>query len=101
MDEKEQAAREAQKKIAREQELDDIRWLLSNVEGRRIVWRLLEHAGINKMMFDPDPATNSFKQGMQNEGLWLYAEVIKAAPNFWLLMLKEHLLKTHEGIAND
>ena len=48
---------------AQRQEADDTAWLMSGKRGRRIVWRLLERAGVFHAVFTPDALGMAFTAG--------------------------------------
>lgn len=84
--------REEQKAAAKhkaEQALLDIEWLMLSVQGRRIVWRLLEITGVYRSSYTGDNDT-FFKEGARNVGLILMADIQRIAPDQFTLMLKEH-----------
>ena len=61
------------KKLAYRTEIDDVKWLMSDKRGRRIVWRILEEACVFKLSFDASPIVMSFNEGRRSEGLRLMA----------------------------
>ena len=80
---------------ARELQIKDVRWLMAHAEGRRIVWRLLEHAGIYRTSFTGNSGT-FFNEGRRDVGLFLLAEVHEAAPQAYTKMLREHWKRRDE-----
>lgn len=88
-DDEEQALRARQ---LRELELQDFRWLMSHAEGRRIVWRLLGHAGVYRTSFTGN-STTFFNEGRRDVGLFLLAEVQDASPNGYIKMFSEQRKK--------
>lgn len=72
----------------KKQQVDDIRGLMSTVSGRRVVWRLLEKAGIYRTSFTGTNET-FFNEGMRNVGLFLLSEVMAYSPDDYFLMMKE------------
>lgn len=87
----EKQVKEAGEKVkrGRERELNDLRSILSTVQGRRFVWRFLEVCGINKCSFADDPHKTSFLEGQRNVGLRLQADIMDAEPNAYVTMMKE------------
>ena len=61
-------------------ESDDIRWLMSNRRGRRVVWRLLERSGLYQSPFSLNAIEMAHRVGMQNEGRALLAVIETHAP---------------------
>lgn len=79
-------AREERSK--RQQEIDDMKVVLSTRAGRRFVWRHLTNAGIFQSTFTGNSAT-FFNEGRRDIGLKMLAEVNAASPESYLLMMKE------------
>lgn len=75
-------------KLKKQVEANDIKWLMSSKQGRRIVWRLLDKAGVFRTSFTGNSET-FFKEGMRNLGLFLVAEVMEHSPDAFALMLAE------------
>lgn len=81
----------------RDRELSDLRALLSEPYGRRIVWRLLGHCGLYAT---PSAATNETTReniGRGDVARFLLAEVMEADPNGWLKLQVE---AQHEAEAD-
>jgi hypothetical protein len=84
-----QVARAKKKEKQRlERDRDDMRWLLSDRRGRRMMHRWLERSGLWRTSFD-GPERTFFNEGMRNMGLMLFAEVSEAAPEMFPVMMKE------------
>lgn len=81
----EQVAREK-----RRRELDDLKWLMAHPQGRRIVGRLLEEAGVNRTTFNHSGSVMAFNEGKRHIGLFITAEVLEAAPEGYFKLLKEY-----------
>lgn len=69
-------------------EANDIRWLMDNKAGRRIVHRLLAEAGIHRTSFTGNSET-FFREGKRAFGLFIEAEVTRVSFDNYLLMLTE------------
>lgn len=70
-------------------EIDDIKWLMSNKRGRRIVFRALERAGVWRLSFNTNALSMAFNEGMRNDGLRLMAQITAYCPDRYAEMLKE------------
>lgn len=71
------------RQLARQVEKEDVAWLMGNKQGRRIVYRLLERAGVNRTTFVAQSSSQSaFNEGMRNFGLMLYAEIAPHVDHF-------------------
>lgn len=75
--------------LARQQQVDDLKWLMAHPQGRRIVARIFDRTGIRRTPFSTNGSTMAFNAGAQNVGLWLEAEVVETAPDGYMRMLKE------------
>lgn len=73
------------------QERDDVRWLMGHKAGRRIVWGLLEDAGVYKTSFSTDTHVTAFQEGKRNQGIQLVAKLNIHCLDAYNLMVKEHL----------
>lgn len=78
-------------RLAREQDRSDLCWLMSDKRGRRIMWRLLEQAGVFRTSFTaPNAMTVSYNEGRRTIGLAFLAEVHDNCPVRYNDMVKEH-----------
>lgn len=84
-----EAANLAKAKIQRQQEVEDLKWLMAHAQGRRIVTRLFEFTGIRRTSFHTNGSMFALNEGKKQAGLWLEAEVLDAAPDAYLKLLKE------------
>lgn len=75
--------------LARQTEIDDLLWLMSDKRGRRYVWRLLERAGIYHPTFTGEALSSAYKEGQRNQGLKVLGEVIEHCPERFSEMQKE------------
>ena len=67
----------------------DIRALMKLAAGRRVVWRLLEYAGVWRSVFNPEPLRMAFAEGQRNLGLQLLGWVMDECPDEYELMMRE------------
>jgi hypothetical protein len=88
----EQAREQADKKAELRQkvEIDDLKWLMSNRRGRRVVYRLLERAGAFRLSFHTNALQMAFNEGGRNQGLATLALLMQHCPELHMEMLKEH-----------
>jgi len=88
-----EAARESQdrdQKKSNDTEESDIKWLMRNKQGRRVVWRLLEKAGVFRSVFNTNAMAMSFAEGHRNYGLQTLTLIHVACPELFPVMLKEN-----------
>ena len=76
-------------RIDRQNEEADIKWLMSSKRGRRLVWRLLEQAGVFRSSFNTNAMGMSFSEGNRNYGLKLLDQVHTLCPELYPTMIKE------------
>lgn len=86
-----QQVREAEKKIKfnRRQELDDIKFLLSTIQGRRFFWRLMSHCRVFESIWHPS-ALIHHNSGVQDVGHFIQAEIIESDPDAYVRMMTEN-----------
>lgn len=72
----------------RDREMHDMRTVMSTVEGRRFVWRLLERAGVFRTSFTGN-STTFFNEGQRNMGLIVLADVHEACAEQYIVMMNE------------
>lgn len=77
----------------RRKELEDLRWLLGHPQGRRIVTRLLDEAGVYRSSFNHSGSLMAFAEGKRHIGLFLTGELLEAAPEGFFKVLKEYRTK--------
>jgi len=87
--ERDAEADEAKARERRRKELDDLRWLLGHPQGRRIVSRLLDQAGVFRSSFNTSGSVMAFNEGRRDLGLFLTGELLEASADGYLKILKE------------
>lgn len=91
--EREAEADEAKARETRRKELDDLRWLLGHPQGRRVLTRMLERAGLFRSSFNHSGSVMAFSEGKRDMGLWLSAELSEASPDGYVKVLTERTKK--------
>ena len=84
----EQEKRLENEKLEREILLNDVRHVLSSVQGRRFVWMILDMAGVYRSSFTGN-STTFFNDGARNIGLRVLSDVMDAKPEAFLQMQQE------------
>lgn len=87
--EKARDSKKVSDKIDRENEEADIKWLMSSKRGRRVVWRLLEQAGVFRLSFNTNAMAMSFSEGNRNYGLQILNLIHTLCPELYPTMIKE------------
>lgn len=101
---KQEADREAQAtrlRLAAEGEALDVKWLMGSKRGRRILWRLLEQAGVHRLSFDTNAMRMAFNEGNRNYGNRTLELIVKACPELYAVMLKESNDGSRDGTGNN
>lgn len=75
-------------RLAEQNRVEDIKWLMSGKRGRRIVWGLLEQTGVFRSSFRLNNEM-AFLEGQRNVGLILLALIHEHSPDAYVTMLKE------------
>lgn len=88
--------RELQARLNKEQEDIDLIWLMSSRQGRRIVWRWLDKAGVFRLSFNTDALSMAFAEGNRNNGLQLLAQAMSLCPDQYTEMTKEANNDAHD-----
>ena len=77
---------------AERQESEDMKWLMSGKRGRRVMWRLLERAGIYRSSFTGNSET-FFREGQRNLGLVYLDQIHAHSPAAYSAMIEENRAK--------
>ena len=80
----------------RRKELEDLRWWLGHPQGRRIISRLLDEAGVYRSSFNHSGSVMAFSEGKRHMGLFLTGELLEASPDGYMKVLKEFKAKDDE-----
>lgn len=83
------ADRELREKIAQENEAADVKWLMSNKRGRRVIWRLLDQSGVFKLSFNTNAMAMAFAEGNRNYGNRMLSMIHSLCPELYPTMVKE------------
>tara|TARA_R110000803_G_scaffold121808_1_gene189897 strand:+ start:606 stop:941 length:336 start_codon:yes stop_codon:yes gene_type:complete len=78
--------------LIKQQAEEDMKQMLSEAYGRRLLWRMLEKCGIYKTSFTGN-STTFFNEGRRAVGLDLLEDIIKVSPSSYTLMQSENLTK--------
>lgn len=79
---------EEKRRLALEQEDEDLRWLMSTKQGRRVMHMFLTTSRMFQSSYTGDNGT-FFREGMRNVGLILTARLHTLTASEYLLMLEE------------
>ena len=81
----------AEKNILKNQDLEDLKWVLSTRQGRRFMWKLLEGCNIFKSCFTGNSST-FYNEGRRDVGLEVFNKVVRFQDSY-LEMQKENTVK--------
>lgn len=101
--ERQKRDRETRDKLTRETEEADIKWLMSSKRGRRVIWRLLDQAGVFRLSFNTNAMAMSFAEGNRNYGLRILSLIHALCPELYPTMIKEQSndRNADDGSRND
>ncbi len=70
----------------------DLQTVLKTVQGRRLLWRILQAARVHEHAFVPgDAGATAFHCGQQSIGLFLLREIEAASPGAYMQMRGEYM----------
>ena len=78
-------------RLAKATESDDFKWLMGSKRGRRIIWRLLDRAGVFRLSFNTNAMAMAFAEGNRNEGLRILQLIHSHCPELYPVMMKEQV----------
>lgn len=89
--EQERVAEDSERRaeLAKKQEADDLKWLMSDKRGRRIAARLIDMAGVQRPSIDQNTAAMAFKEGKRWFGTLIVEKLEQHCFDRYLDMLKE------------
>jgi hypothetical protein len=85
--------KEQKEKRLRDRELNDLRIVLSNPEGRRFMWRLMEKCKffVDGYIHGDAGYGTTYNAGRKNIGLWTLEEITAAKQDAFTQIQREHL----------
>ena len=75
-------------KQLQDQRLADMRDMLANEQGRRVIWEIMDKCGLMSRNPALDPALMNRNEGKREIGVDLYDWVMEAAPMSFIKMLQ-------------
>lgn len=89
--EKVQSDKDTRDKLQLKTESDDLKWLMSNKRGRRILWRLLDQSGVFRLSFNTNAMSMAFAEGNRNFGNRTLSQIHSLCPELYPQMVKENV----------
>lgn len=84
------SSREERAKQLLHRDEDDLKWIMNDARGRRMIYKQLERAGVFRISYAAgDPHQTSFNEGQRNIGVRLLGELMAVTPEQYALMLRE------------
>jgi hypothetical protein len=80
-------------KERRRQELNDIRTVLSNASGRRLIWRLMDKCKTFNSVYSAADNMIFYNSGQQDLGHFIMSEIVQADENLLIKMMKDNKTK--------
>jgi hypothetical protein len=74
-------------KLGRDREIADMKYLLSSMQGKRVLWRYLEECGVFRSSMTGNSQT-FFLEGRRDIGLRILSDIMEANPDAYLEMSK-------------
>jgi hypothetical protein len=74
----------------------DLRVVMGTQPGRRLVWRLLEQAGLHTPSFASDDNATAYNEGRRSVAIALMRETQRVCPELWVTMVREQLAATEQ-----
>lgn len=92
--EQELAQRELHQRLEREQNRDDLKFLLSTPQGQRVLTRVVfEFGGLQQIAYSPDARQHALNEGQRTVGAAMEREIFMADRDGWARMHAERIEK--------
>lgn len=88
--------RKTKAELARENELEELKVIMSTPQGRSFLWRMLAKTGLYEEVFTGN-STTFYRCGRQSIGLWLLSEIHEADKRGYIKMQQEALNKEEDN----
>lgn len=73
-------------RLYRQEELDDLKEVVSTRAGRRFLWRIFEMTKVFSSTFNVDVQTAAFNEGQRNVGLVVLNDMMTVSPEKFITM---------------
>ena len=83
-------------KLEADNQVNEMKKVLDTLEGRRVLWRIMEFCGLFENRWVPNSARVSYDQGQRNVGLYVLAKVQEADVEKYFEMMREKEERTKE-----
>lgn len=82
--------RELSDRERQRRDAEDLKWVMADARGRRVVWKHLEGAMVFVSTFNTSGSITAFNEGKRASGLQLMEVIMAVCPERFFQMLKEH-----------
>lgn len=86
---------ESQLKFSRENEFEDLKFVMSHPQGRRFVWRYLCWLNPASTAYSNTAMMQSYNIGKIDAARWIESEISQLDLELWITMLRENQPKQH------
>lgn len=100
-DERALQRQEREDRLAQRQADADFRWLMSEPQGRRLVWRLMARCRVFEPVFNTHGGVMNFNEGRRDTGLYLLGEIDRLCPELFAVMAAENARQPEETPNDD
>lgn len=92
---------ERENQLAQRQADADFKWLMSEPQGRRLVWRLMARCRVFEPVFNTHGGVMNFNEGRRDTGLYLLGEIDRLCPELFAVMAAENARQPDETPNDD
>lgn len=87
----ERAAKAANERAEQDSQhaIEDLRYVMQDKRGRRVIARILEMTGVDRSSFHTSGSVMAFNEGQRNVGLKLLSQVLASSPDGYSQMMQE------------
>lgn len=89
-DKKQVKSAKQKERSIRDKEINDLAWVLNSPEGRRFIWKMLEHCSVFASVCSPSGSMTYYHSGKQDVGHWLMAQINEVDPEIYVKLMLEN-----------
>lgn len=86
----------ASEAVERDNEIAELREILTDIKVRKFLWRMLAKAGMFRTHFNPNAAIMGHNTGLADMGTAILNEILEANPEAWIVMQQDAYRKQME-----
>ena len=69
---------------------NDLKYLCCSIEGRSVLYNIIDNSGVFRDTFDSDPITHAYNAGRRSIGVNLLDQIKAELHDEYIQMLREH-----------